>query len=300
MKSAPVKVLDKSNYITKARINTMMKGPIEQFRAEIGFANPPDEQPETATVALWLLFKDGSPNLHEFLTCGPPQNVEFELGAFAGHDGLPNGTPDTKIRAKLHLDGLRFKPGSNVTNWALLQEIFQESISTPGAMIDWLEGNPIYVRVRIEADMASNEVGFPVYLKLEGLPIQSGKILENFPLAHREVLESGAARTFELWTIAGVWHHPCYNSNLATTPGIHSIGAAATDVTDVMLRWHLSWIFNLTRRGEHTDGLAWLDYLEDPQKVHNPRNYLMFPLVIHTEENCPTTSKDGKNKLRSH
>ena len=53
--SAPVIRLDKELYMPSTKIRRMMMGPVEQFRAEIGFCNP-EETLETTTIAVWMMF----------------------------------------------------------------------------------------------------------------------------------------------------------------------------------------------------------------------------------------------------
>ena len=289
--SAPVTLLSKEMYMPMTKIRRMMMGPVEQFRAEIGFCNP-EETPETTTIAIWMMFKAGAPKFHEFIAAGPPANISFKLGQLGGHDGLPMGNPDTEISATINLDTLYFKPGSNVTAWCLLKELFQDSWSAPGAIIDWDTGYPVYVRFRIEADRNSNDLRSQLFLSLEALPLKNGRTLDSLPDHHQEVLSSGAAKTFKLWSVSAVWHAPNSRTGLATTPGIHDT-VDTSPISDSLLRWYIAWIFDLTRRGSYTTGEDWDTYLEEPHKIHEQTEVVPYALVVHTSEGHEPPPSEG-------
>jgi hypothetical protein len=137
--SSEVKILDKSATIPAPRINAMMTGPPESFRHEIGFTDP-DYAPTTNVVALWLDYKDGFPRMHEFLVGGPPLEVSFTMELFFGHDEKLAGRSDTEVKATQDTSLIKFRIGSSVSEWMPIEDRFQDSLTSPGAPIQWSQG----------------------------------------------------------------------------------------------------------------------------------------------------------------
>ena len=113
--------------IPKRRIDAMMVGPIEEYRAHIRLLDEGDP-----CVAMWLEFKSGAPRRHTFLIGGDPLEIQFPLSKLAGRDGLDSGTPDTILTARQKTTGINFKIGSNVTEWQRIEDQFNDSLASPG------------------------------------------------------------------------------------------------------------------------------------------------------------------------
>lgn len=281
-----VNILGDEQMVPRMRLQQMQTGPVEQFRAEIGFGNVEDGPMET-TVAAWTEFKSGIPRVHELIVGGPMMNIEFPMSRFKGHDNLPTGTPDTKIKLSIFPDSLKFKQCSNVTPWRLIEEQFQDTLSTPGTVITWSEGNPIYTRFKVQGDNKSNDPGSTLTLILEAMPLKKGQTLEGQKAHHKAILTSGCSRSLLLWSKPIFWHAPSSRTGLATTPGIYNKGGGGT-ISDGIVRWHLYTILTLTRRGSHSDGEDWDDYLSEPYGVADRSNLTYNFVVSVAEKEAPT------------
>ena len=142
--AADVEALDPAVRMPLNRLKEMLTGPVEYFRHGIGFTDK-DTKPTKLTAALWLEYREGSPRLHEFILEGNHLDISFLMSKLFGKDGLPIGS-DVNVAVREDPSNIRFRPGSNVTDWNILSNRFQGSMSTPGSSITWSEGNPIYSR----------------------------------------------------------------------------------------------------------------------------------------------------------
>ena len=89
----------------------------------------------------------------------------------------------------------------------------------------------------------------------------------------RNVLTGGACKTFCLWSQEANWYAPSERSQLVTTPGIYvkeSKGEPQPPVNEILLRYTIDWIKELTRRGAYSTGEDWNNYLAKPFKVMPP------------------------------
>ena len=150
-----VNVLSLDKILPIPRVRQMKTGPIEQFRAEIGFADP-FLGPTSATVAVWTECTAGVPRSHEFLVGGPQLDIEFSTSRFKGLGFFPDGTEDTMVTLSIDPASLKFKTSSNVTEWKRFPESFQDTIATSGMELRWSEGNPMWTRFSIKADQNTN------------------------------------------------------------------------------------------------------------------------------------------------
>ena len=129
--------------LSTPKILSLLKLSVESFRIATGFAA---DDTDDLTIAVWMETKNGLPRGHEFLVGGKSFFVKFPMEAFRGYDDKSSGTPKTEIRAKVHPSEIKFKAGSNVSEWQLIQDRFRESLSSPGANIDWSETAGVYTR----------------------------------------------------------------------------------------------------------------------------------------------------------
>ena len=221
--------------------------------------------------------------------------MAFPLGKFLSLDNLPTGVPDTMIKATVDPSKIRFKSGSNVTDWEILESRFQGSISTPGSTIAWSEGNPIYTRWRICADRQSNLPGSPATLALESMIMTAGLTLESLSSEARSVVSSGSARTLLLWISNVSWYGPALVYDLVTSPGLYTReGEYALTPSDTVLRWHLQLVLELTRRGDYSDGEGWTKYMKAPFLV-NSNTILPYNLIVPTSADPSFCKPSGRD-----
>ena len=278
-----VKVLPLTEALPSSRIQAMMAGPPEAFRAEIGFSNP-ESAPAQPTIALWLAVReDGVPKTHEFLVGGPSIDVKFTMARFFGLDGKSAGGADVEIQARQDTSLMKFRQGSNVSEWELLHVKFQDSLSSPGYSIDWSEGAAIYVRWRVSADPSTNEPGHVGHLVLEALVLKGGPVLESLAPKVKSPLSSGAATTFFLFSTTAVWHGASSRCGLAITPGLFMGSEPSTQPSEAALRWKIGMVLEQARRGSFTKGLDWEEYLKDPT-LSRPQKPVPISFVVPLAE----------------
>ena len=121
----------------------MMTSSVESFRVETGFAS--NNGPVSTTIALWMEMKQGTPRAHEFIIGGPEITIDFKMKVFKGFDDK-SVSPETSVSATIHPSQILFRQGSNVGNWARIEDMFRDSLTSPGAKIVWPEGCGIYTR----------------------------------------------------------------------------------------------------------------------------------------------------------
>ena len=139
-----VSILDPLCEIPMTKMITMIVGQVENYRAEIGLADT-FLAPSKLTAAMWINFRQGMPQGHEFLLGGPSLDVLFTLSSFCGLDEK-SVSPDVLITARQDPSAISFRRSSNVSTWMPLHLLFKDSISSPGACINWEEGATIYAR----------------------------------------------------------------------------------------------------------------------------------------------------------
>ena len=143
---------------------------------------------------------------HEFLVGGKPLQVSFPLKMLGGHDGLNGGSPDIMISGRMKTSAININPGSHVSDWLRIEDMFRGSISSPGLSIDWQHNGPIFVRWNIKADCDSNESKV-LTLTLEAMPCGKTEY-EKLSQEAKGILKSGAAKTFLLWSAGAAWYRP--------------------------------------------------------------------------------------------
>ena len=293
-RSVEVKPLIKEATISAARVARMVRTSVESFCLDIGFYG--DEKPEVVTGAIWMSFKKGVPETYKFLVAGPTLNINFKIKQLMGFDGKTSGTPDTEVKASKDLSSLTFRYGSNVTNWIPIEVMFQDSMETPGCVINWGTGATIYVRFKVEASSASNNPNDDGSLVLEAIVIPEGPVLENLVPEVKQILSSGACMTFYLWRCPMVWYMPSIRTVLPTTPGLL---IRDQDVfpppSEALIRWQLQWIFQKTRRGGYALSNSWEDYFKSPHLVY-PREMPPFNFVVNWSKS-PSFAKPTKSGL---
>ena len=135
--------LANDKFIPPPRILAMLTNSIESFRVETGFAS--NNGPDRTTIALWMENKLGAPRSHEYIIGGPEIAIEFKMNVFKGFDEK-SVSPDTVVSASIHPSQIQFRLGSNVGDWVRIEEMFRDSLASPGAKIVWPEGCGIYTR----------------------------------------------------------------------------------------------------------------------------------------------------------
>ena len=149
------------------------------------------------------------------------------------------------------------------------------------------------VRWRLAADPNSNLPGKSLTLCLEGIVLPAGQTLESLSAESRKIIASGSARSFLLWSCDVAWYAQSSICCLPTTPGLHVRDPqTAGSPTDVIVRWHIQWILEQTRRGDYTNGDDWDDYLAAPYHV-KPSVWVPYSLVIPSTDNPKFSSPTG-------
>ena len=290
-------ILDSSHSIPSPRIQSMLTGTQEAFRVDLGFTDP-DYAPTTTTLALWLEYKSGAPRSHEFLAggklilirldyvqhfAGPPIEIMFKMNVFHGNDGKTAGNAESVVTARETPNNIQFRAGSNVSDWELMEVRFRDSLSSPGATIEWGEGNAIYTRWRVEAG-ESNDPQHPEanpILALEGLVVKEGSRLDSLPPESKRLLKSGSSLTFLIWRTKAAWRLPSSRCHLVTTPGIYVVDDEVfTAPTEHSMRWQLQSVLELSRRGDYmTDTMNWDEYIQSPISM-GPRVLVPYCFVV--------------------
>ena len=270
--------------LTQGRIRSMLTGPPEDFRARIGLY---DEG--SVTVALWLEFKRGVTKRFEFMLGGKPLEISFSLSQLGGHDGIPGNFSEMMVLCKQTTSSIQFRPGSQVTEWAKLEDHFQDSLETPGVEVPWKDGNHIYIRFSLKAQSASNGPA-KATLELEAIVLKDA--IDTLPAETRAVLQGGASRTFLLWSCDVAWNAPVSRALLCTSPGLYRKSPANDPYpTDAVIRCHMYNALDLSRRGSHTDGRDWDEYLAKPYKVPMINN-VPYDFPIDTKISMPVGEKE--------
>ena len=96
-------------------------------------------------LAVWLEFKDGSPRMCEFLIRGPPLGITFNMNQFFGTDGK-GGNSETSVQCSMDTCLVKIRRGSSMSEWEPVENMFQDSLTSPGVAINWSEGSSIYTR----------------------------------------------------------------------------------------------------------------------------------------------------------
>ena len=138
-----VKFLPADMFIPPPRIVGMLTNSVESFRVATGFAS--NNGPDKTTIALWLENKLGAPRSHEYIIGGPELTIDFKMKAFKGFDEKSVG-PDTSVSVNIHPSRIQFRQGSNVGDWMRIEEMFRDSLTSPGAKIYWTKVCSIYTR----------------------------------------------------------------------------------------------------------------------------------------------------------
>ena len=279
--SADVLELPEKMRLNHQSLTGVLTGPQEKFRAEIKL----NDSTKKLTVALWIELREGALKRHEFLVGGKTLNVCFPLKMLGGHDGLEGGSPDIIISGKIKTSAIRINPGSHVSEWTRIEEMFKGSISSPGLSVNWPDSAPIYVRWSVQANDKSSEVK-ELNLVLEAMPCG---VMEFEKLSNeaKAILKSGAAKTFFLWSAGAMWYRPALEWGMCTTPGVYV--KDETLVTDPLLRYALAFALDRSRRGAYTEAKDWPEYFAAPYKVPD-RTPVPIGFVFPNPANCEEKS----------
>ena len=112
-----------------------------------------------------------------------------------------------------------------MTMWEKFEESFRTSLTSPGAVVRWTEGAPIFTLWKIMADVGTNEPGTKARLMLEGIILKEDKTLENLAPNVKVELKSCRATTLFLWSTDFDWFMPELVLGWITTPGLHVLDA---------------------------------------------------------------------------
>ena len=279
--------LEPSCLLPDGRISRLIVGQVESYRAKAGFSDP-DLKPQKTTVALWCQMNGLEYKSHEFIVGGPALTIGFSTDAFYGLSGRDGGV---EVKTSMDPSAIKFRRGSNVSEWKTLPALFPGAIST-SAPLSWEGGPTILCRFRVRAERKANAPGIKADLVLEAMVLQEGGTFEGLQGEARQVLEKGACRTILLWKTSAEWFMPATVAGLPTTPGINLLGG--TDApTDPVIRWMICWILDLTRRGGHvTSAEAWWKYLKAPMKINAMKEAYRF--IVDTGKR-PEFKPTGKN-----
>lgn len=142
---SPVKRLPLAAIIPTPLVAQMETGSVADYGTSQGFYHK-DCVPSESTMALWMQIKDKSLQFHEFVYGGPDLDVKFTMDRLLGKDGKHAGSPKLEIHLVQPATGFKFRRNTHVSDWKPIQEMFADSLSTPGAIVDWTEGPTVYCR----------------------------------------------------------------------------------------------------------------------------------------------------------
>ena len=81
------------------------------------------------------------------LSPGPRVEVKFKMSQFFSHDKKTEGDTDVWVTASHDPDLIDIRPGSSVSEWVLIEDLFQDTLrSDSPTPIKWTEGTSIYCR----------------------------------------------------------------------------------------------------------------------------------------------------------
>ena len=195
--------------------------------------------------------------------------------------------PETLIKLNYKMTAIKMKPGSHVSTWTRIEDMFQGGIST-SIPVNFKEMSAIFTRWAVKADPESNTEG-SLCLVLEGLPC--GKMdINKISKEGQEVIHGGGAKVFMLWSEQVSWFSPSPRRQLCTSPGLFVKDKKVSKrITDPIVRWYIGYALDMSRRGDYTTGEGWYEYLMKPHCVPSP-NSVPFGFIL----NFQATAEDGK------
>ena len=214
-KSVKVSRLPSDARMSSMVVETLMTGPPEDFRSRINL----DDNLTDLTVALWMQFQGGTAKKFEYLVGGPTFDIEFPVGVMGGVDSIEGASPGTILKMRHKATDIKIKPGTHVSAWTPIQQMFVDSLMATDLDLNWEEIDPIQVRWAIKADPDTN-LDDKLCLVLEGIPCKRAE-LESLKPSSKGVISSGAGSTFLLWSAEACWYTPSSKHHLNTMPGIY-------------------------------------------------------------------------------
>ena len=276
-----------STRLTESRIETIMTGSVEKFRADIKL----NDETTYPTVAMWCQFESGSPKRFELILGGPEQAVQFPVASLGGHSGIARATPDTRICARKRLTEICLKPGKNVSGWLRIEEQFSDSLTISDLEHNWKEADAIMTRWAVKPSEESNSSS-SCTLVLEAAPLGKAS-LDELPREAKQIMLGGACKSFMVWSTAASWFMPSARTHMGTTPGLYIKNKNVDPKpSDTMIRWYMQHILDLARRGSYTTGEDWPEYLAAPVKLPS-LNIVPFALVLEKDPDIAKQAPTG-------
>ena len=103
------------------KIKSMSTGSLEEFVVAIGFCDP-DYCPDELTCCLWMKFRGGAMEMHEFVYGGPDLVVKFPMSWWMGAEKKNAGRPESVVSVTQAASGIKFRRNSHVTTWERIQD----------------------------------------------------------------------------------------------------------------------------------------------------------------------------------
>ena len=91
------------------------------------------------------------------------------------------------------------------------------------------------------------------------------------------------------------WYGPSERCSLFTTPGIHLRNINLVPPSSILLRWYIQCALDRCRRGGHTTGEDWLEYLEAPFPVL-PETTVAYSFVYPTCIDAVSVQLSGESQ----
>ena len=268
--------------LSQLKIETLITGPPEDFRAQIGLT----DDFRFVTVAHWTSHLAGLPKKFEFLVGGPELQISFVAGMLQGLDGIKGIQPETILSMRQKTTSIKIKQGTHVSGWTPISQMFPDSLEVPGADADWAESDPLQVRWAVKANPDSNSSS-KLILALEGIPCSQEELNKLKP-ASKGVISGGACSTFLLWQKEANWFAPSAEHMLNTMPGIHLKDRKRDRTpTDLEIRLYLNYAKELSRRGKYLSGEEWPVFWANPQK-HAPQTYVPLGVILEEQNSNPS------------
>ena len=216
---------------------------------------------------------------------GPTFDIEFPVGVMGGVDSIEGASPGTILKMRQKATDIKIKPGTHVSAWTPIQQMFVDSLMATDLDLNWEEIDPIQVRWAIKADPDTN-LDDKLCLVLEGIPCKRAE-LESLKPSSKGVVLSGAGVTFLLWSAEACWHAPYSKHHLNTMPGIYLKDRNRDRVpTDMEICWFNDHGKELSRRGTYLTGGRWAEYWANPTKS-SPSKLAQVGIVLKPEVPIP-------------
>ena len=216
----------------------------EAIKARLGWLDE-EEAPVQPELAMVITLKEGKIKSHSFLIGGKSKSFTVGLEKL---EGICNGIDTSKsIQLAVDFTAVQFAPGTKVTDWRKVEEMFKDCMSSPVTFAK----NHIYARWRILEVESPEEGEKGLCLHFEVLPLEMS--LDRYPAEMLNKFMSSSNLTISMLSIPLLWRKPNDKKRLFTTPCL-VIGDTHTRASDGNVRLSMATIRDLLRKGRPSVG----------------------------------------------